>query len=161
MNRNPNDSQPLKMLKEDHDFVRDLFDRYLTTEDIQVKQELGPRILSLLEIHTALEETTFYPAAARIDPSLVEECQMEHEEADQLILQIKNLDAVDPQCDDLFQQLADAVLEHIENEEGQLFPKIAESDIDLEALGLEMQIFENNMVSRQARQSESASPFSY
>ena len=48
----------------------------------------------------------------------------------------------DPQCDRLYQQLCDSVMHHVTEEENKLFPKIEKSDLDLEALGLEMQAYE-------------------
>ncbi|MGE5649882.1 MAG: hemerythrin domain-containing protein [Bacillota bacterium] len=145
--------QPMQALEKDHQFVRQLFDRYGNTQDRQVKQEAGRRILELLEMHSALEESTFYPAVAQADAALVEQCKNDHEQVDQMVQQLKGMDAGDPQCDRLFQQLRDDVLRHMQVEEQQLFPAIRQANLDLQAIGLQMQAFESNMAASRARDS--------
>lgn len=145
--------QPMQALEKDHQFVRQLFDRYGNTQDRQVKQEAGRRILELLEMHSALEESTFYPAVSQADAALVEQCKNDHEQVDQMVQQLKGMDAGDPQCDRLFQQLRDDVLRHMQVEEQQLFPAIRQANLDLQAIGLQMQAFESNMAASRARDS--------
>jgi hemerythrin superfamily protein len=142
--------QPMQALEKDHQFVKQLFERYFGTQDKLVKQEAGPRILELLEMHNALEEATFYPAVTQANASLVEECKKEHEQAEQLMQQLKGMDISDPQCDRLFQQLRDAVLQHVDVEENQLFPAIQQANLDLQAIGLQMQAYESSMVASRA-----------
>ncbi|KIF80524.1 hemerythrin domain-containing protein [Noviherbaspirillum autotrophicum] len=145
--------QPMQALEKDHEFVKQLFDRYCNTQDRKVKQEAGRRILELLEMHTALEEAAFYPAVSQANTALVEQCKNEHEQADQLIQQLKGMDDSDPQCDRIFQQLRDEVLQHVQVEEQQLFPAIRQANLDLQAIGLQMQAFESNMVASRASES--------
>jgi len=145
--------QPMEALRKDHHFVRQLFDRYLNTQDMKVKQEAGPRILALLEMHMAVEESIFYPSVHEVDPQLVDHGEEEHEEAKQIMQQLKNMHPGDAQCDQLFKKLADSVLHHIETEEQQLFPKVQQANLDLSAIGLQMQAYEANMVSTMARDS--------
>lgn len=146
--------QPLHALEKDHRFVRELFGHFLNTQDVLVRQQAGPRILMLLEMHAALEEATFYPRVRDVAPSLIDECEEQHGQADQLIQQLKGMDATDPQCDRMFRHLCDAVLHHIDIEENRLFPEVRKASLDFEAMGLEMQAFEANMVAMQAQQSE-------
>jgi hemerythrin superfamily protein len=140
--------QPLQALEKDHHYVRELFGHFLNTQDVLVKQQAGPQILLALEMHAALEEAVFYPRVRSADPALVNECEEEHAQ------ELKGMDVTDPQCDRMFRHLCDAVLHHIEAEENRLFPKLRQSNIDMEALGLEMQAFEANMVTQQAQQSD-------
>lgn len=146
--------QPLEALKKDHDFIQQLFDRYLQSQDTNVKKEAGPQILLLLDMHTALEEACFYPKVHGLDASLVDECEEEHQQAKQLIQQLKDVDINSPQCEQMFRQLADAIRHHIDLEENQLFPKVRQSNLDLKAMGLDMQDFEANMVAVQAERTE-------
>ncbi len=145
--------KPLEALRKDHAMVKSLFERYLNSDDKAVKQETGPRILMMLEMHTDLEESTFYPKARSIDAELVDHGEQEHDEARQLIQQLKQMDAGDPQCDSLYQQLCDSVMHHVAEEENKLFPKIEQSDLDLEALGLEMQAYEASRFASRGRDS--------
>lgn len=145
--------QPLEALKKDHQIVKSLFDRYLNTNDVAVKREAGPRILMLLEMHADLEEATFYPKARSVDAEMVNHGQGEHDEMRQMIQQLKGMQPGDSQCDQLYQKLCDTVLDHVEEEENELFPKVRQSNIDLEALGLEMQAYEASMVASHAKAS--------
>lgn len=144
--------KPLEALKKDHAIVKSLFDRYLGTDDVAVKQQVGPRILMMLEMHTDLEEATFYPKAREVAAELVDHGEEEHDEARQLIQQLKGMDAGDPQCDKLYQQLCDSVMHHVSEEENKLFPKIEQSNLDLEAIGLEMQAYEASMMASHSKE---------
>jgi hemerythrin superfamily protein len=145
--------QPLEALKKDHQIVKSLFDRYLNTSDVAVKREAGPRILMMLEMHADLEETIFYPKARSVDASLVDHSETEHDEMRQMIQQLRSMQPGDPQCDELYQKLCDTVMDHVEEEENELFPKVRQSNIDLEALGLEMQAYEASMIASHAKDS--------
>ena len=146
---------PTLGLEQDHRYVRQLMQRYLATRDQQVKKQAGPQICNALEMHSALEETVFYPRVQEIDPGLVDRCLDEHQETDQLVSQLRALEPGDPDYDDLLQQLHDDVMEHIQAEESQLFPAIRDSSLDLHDLALQMQAFEANQISAQARSSQS------
>lgn len=134
--------QPLETLKSDHRLVRQMFERYLTTQDRAVKSEMGPRILMLLEMHASLEEAIFYVRVREADPTLIDACEAQHHHATELIERLKGMEEGDPQCEEMFRQLADAVLHHIDIEERQLFPKVERSNLDLASIGVEMQVFE-------------------
>lgn len=146
--------QPLEALKADHAFVKQLFERYTTTQDMNVKQEAGPRILELLEMHTSLEETVFYPAVHQIDASLVDHSEQEHQEAKQLIVQLKSMQVGSGQYDQMMVQLRDAIMQHVQSEEQKLFPEVQQSGMDMTQLGIQMQAYEASMVSTQARASD-------
>jgi hemerythrin superfamily protein len=143
--------QPMEALKRDHRYVEKLFDRYLNTNDVAVKREAGPEIIRALELHADLEEAVFYPKVRSVDPGLVDHGEQEHQEARRIMEQLKSIDMTHPQCEQLFRQLADSVLHHVESEEQQLFPKVQQAAIDLEALGIEMQAYEANALGAQAR----------
>lgn len=142
---------PMQGLEQDHRYIRQLMQHYLTTRDLQVKRQAGPQICSALEIHSRLEETVFYPRVQEVDAGLVDRCMDEHQEADQLIRQLRGLEPGEGAYDDLMQQLHDAVMAHIQEEESQLFPAVRDSSLDLRELGVQMQAFEANLVSAQAR----------
>ena len=146
--------QPLEALKRDHRYVEQLFDRYLNSNDVAVKREAGPEIIRALELHADLEEAVFYPKVRSVDPGLVDHGEQEHQEARQLMEQLKSIDMTHPQCEQLFRQLSDSVMHHVETEEQQLFPKVQRAGIDLDALGIEMQAYEANALSAQARSAE-------
>lgn len=145
--------QPMEALKADHHFVRQLFDRYLNTRDMNVKREAGPRAIMLVEMHSALEEGVFYPKVHQADPSLVDRCEDDHQQVKEMIAQLKTMSEDDPQFEQVFRQFADAVLRHVDIEERELFPKVEQANLDLTAIGIQMQMFESSMVAAQARDS--------
>src|SRR4029079_2881858 len=62
------DMNAMDLLKEDHDQVKEMFDRFrdLGLEDRAEKQRLFNRIAEALEIHAELEERIFYPAVRSV-----------------------------------------------------------------------------------------------
>lgn len=138
--------QPIEALRTDHQFVRQLFDRYFQAQDVNDKQALGRHVLALLETHTALEESVFYPRVRSVDPGLIDVFEQEHEQANQLIRTLRLMNDGDPQAEPIFRQLADAVLAHIEVEEQQLFPRVEQASFDMSAIGHEMQSVEIRMI---------------
>ncbi|WP_081583551.1 hemerythrin domain-containing protein [Noviherbaspirillum massiliense] len=147
-------NQPLQALEKDHNYVKKLFEHYMNTQDQAVREQAGKQILIALEMHSSMEEATFYPRVQNIDPGLVDQCKDQHEQTDQMVHQLKGMNPSDPQCQRMFQQLRDAIVQHIEIEEHQLFPAIQKANIDMEAMGLEMQAFEANAVAAQAQATE-------
>ena len=121
---------PTQALMQDHAYVRQLFQRYLSTQDDLVKQQAGPQICDALQMHTTLEEGVFYPHVQDIDPALVEKCEDDHQQADELLVQLQELQPGEAACDELMQQLRDAIIAHIEVEEQQLFPAVRNSAME-------------------------------
>lgn len=145
---------PTRALMQDHRYVRELFQRYLGSQDAQVKQNAGPRICEALLMHTSLEEAVFYPSAKRVDAALVDRCGSDHQQAEQLITQLQAMQPGETQYDQLMQQLCDAIYAHIELEEQQLFPAVRNSALDLQDLALRMQAYESSMAASHAREGQ-------
>lgn len=138
--------QPMEALSADHQFLTQLFDRYFRTQDVNDKKDTGRHILALLEMHTTIEETVFYPRVRSVDPALIDQCEQDHDQARQLIRTLRLMNDGDPQAEPIFRQLADAILRHVETEEQQLFPKVEQANLDLSGIGHEMQAFETRMI---------------
>ncbi len=149
---------PTQSLMHDHNYVRQLMQRYLVTQDERVKQQAGPQICEALQMHTSLEEAVFYPRVQDIDPALVEKCQDDHQNVDELLVQLQELQPGEAAYDDLMQQLQDSVLMHMELEEQQLFPAVRNAGIDLQDLALRMQAYEANLISTQAAAGRGTQP---
>lgn len=143
--------RPMEALKTDHNFIRQLFDRYFQTQDADDKREAGTHLLLLLEMHTSLEEGVFYPRVRDADPALIDHCEQEHEQARPLIDRLKLMDETDPQTVQMFHPLQEAIFKHIDTEEQQLFPKVEQANLDLSAIGQEMLAFETRMIAGRAQ----------
>ncbi|TFW06775.1 hemerythrin domain-containing protein [Oxalobacteraceae bacterium OM1] len=143
--------QPLQALRDDHALLRRQFDRYFAVQDKADKQDAGTHIVQLLQMHAALEEGAFYPRVRSVDPGLIAHGLEEHEKARHLVALLEPMDKAGTDAARLMRELADTMLDHIEEEEGQLFPKIEQSQIDMSALGHEMQALELQLVAAHAQ----------
>jgi len=130
------------LLKQDHAMVKALFDRYeaLGENAETAKQELADRIIKELSIHAVIEEQYLYPYAKQRDERLsrlVYESLEEHNVAKWELSALEKLSPADPRFDAKMAVLMESVRHHIREEEGQLFPRLADlcDRAELEALG--------------------------
>lgn len=133
------------LLVADHKEVKGLFKAYdkLVEQDGDAgeKQTLALQICAMLTAHAAIEEELFYPAAREVleeDDDLVDEAEVEHASAKDLIAQIEAGQPDDPLYDAKVKVLGEYIEHHVKEEEGEMFPKIRKSDLDLDALGEEL-----------------------
>jgi hemerythrin superfamily protein len=135
-------SGAVELLKEQHDKVKKAFKEFekLDREDPEAQQELVQSVCEDLKLHTTLEEELFYPAAREAieDEDILNEAQVEHETAKMLIEQLENMGPDDPNFHATFTVLGEYVLHHVKEEEGELFPQVKKTDLDLEELGARM-----------------------
>ena len=131
----------LDLLRADHDRVRDLFREFDqlkgSDEDDERKAELVDEICYALTLHTMIEEEIFYPAvrAATDDSDLMDEADIEHAGARELIGQLEVMYPGDDHFDATVTVLGEEVTHHIEKEEAAMFAAARHSGIDLNALG--------------------------
>jgi len=130
----------IDLLEEDHREVEDFFDKYEELEDSNDKEQLAVKICMALQVHTQLEEQIFYPAAREAieNPELIDEAIVEHASAKQLIGEIEKMKQGEELYDAKLKVLQEQVLHHVEEEEGELFPQVEASELDLDALGKKM-----------------------
>ena len=132
----------IALLTEDHKRVQQLFKEFEALGDkaTSSKRELAEQICNELTIHTAIEEEIFYPAAREAidDDDLMDEADVEHSAAKDLIAQIQEMDADGSHYDAKVKVLGEEVEHHIGEEQDEMFPKIRKSDLDLKALGAAM-----------------------
>jgi Hemerythrin HHE cation binding domain len=135
-------SGAIELLKEQHDKVKKALKEFekLDREDTETQKQLVQTVCEDLKVHTTLEEELFYPAAreALDDEDLMNEAQVEHETAKMLIEQLENMGGDDPNFRATFTVLGEYVLHHVKEEEGEMFPEVKKTDLDLEELGSRM-----------------------
>ena len=133
----------LEFLKEDHQKVKRLFQEIRKSSDRSKQKELFDKIDTELEIHTHIEETVFYPAIEEQEElkDMVVEALEEHHQAKELLEKLETLRADDHDFGSQLQQLMEAVEHHVEEEEGEMFPKIREvfDEDELEQLGEDLE----------------------
>jgi iron-sulfur cluster repair protein YtfE (RIC family) len=130
----------LDLLKADHDKLRSLFQQFDSLKhqiDDQRKAELVDEICYELTLHTMLEEDIFYPVvrAAIGEPELIDEAEVEHAGARELIGQLELMYPGDDHYDATVTVLGEEMLHHIDKEETDLFEATRGAGIDLADLG--------------------------
>jgi hemerythrin superfamily protein len=134
------------LLTHDHADVADLFDEYESLVEGEggddEKQALAERICALLIAHSTVEEEIFYPAAreALEEQRLLDEAEVEHATAKDLIEQIQSMDPTDELYDAKVKVLGEYVQHHVQEEEGELFPRCQAAGMDLDELGEEIAV---------------------
>ena len=132
----------INLLMNDHQAVKGLFAQYenLSDRSFATKKKLADQICRELTVHTQLEEEIFYPAVRRPirDGDLMNEALVEHASAKELIAQIEAMDPSDDLYDAKVKVLSEQIEHHVGEEEGDMFPKVRQTGVDLEALGREM-----------------------
>jgi hemerythrin superfamily protein len=128
------------LLTRDHNDVKKLFKQYEKLSrgeaDGDERQALAAQICSMLTVHSTIEEEIFYPAAreAGVEEDLLDEAEVEHASAKDLIGQIQSMSPDDELYDAKVTVLGEYVNHHVEEEEGQMFPKCRRAKMDLAGL---------------------------
>ena len=144
----------IKLLTADHDEVKKAFKEFekMDHEDTAAMEELVTTVCEALKAHTTVEEEIFYPAvrAAIDDDDLMNEAQVEHESAKDLIEQLEGMDATDPMYPATFTVLCEYVMHHAKEEEDEMFPSAEKAKIDLEELGEQIQARKEELTEAEA-----------
>jgi hemerythrin superfamily protein len=133
----------IEMLKEDHERVRAMFEEFEgldPEEDREAMQAIVEQTCAELEVHATLEEELFYPQVreALEEADIVDEAEVEHQSARDLIEQLKALAPDDAKYAATFKVLGEYVNHHVEEEEGEMFKQVKKAKaLDLEAMAEE------------------------
>jgi hypothetical protein len=133
------------LLTDDHLEVGALFKQYdkLAKKEAPAdqRQTLAQTICDMLKAHTTIEEELFYPAARRagIDADMLDEADIEHASAKDLIAQVQSGDPADDHYDARVKVLGEYITHHVVEEHMEMFPKCRRAGMDLVALRERMQ----------------------
>lgn len=132
----------IELLKEDHATVKKAFKEFekIDHEDTATMKEMVTMVCNELKVHTTIEEEIFYPAVREAieDEDLMNEAQVEHQSAKDLIAQLEGMEPDDPLYAATFTVLGEYVQHHVKEEESEMFPQVKKAKVDLEALGEKM-----------------------
>lgn len=120
----------VQLLLDDHEKVRQLFRQFQSTGQGAQQEGVGQHILAELEAHSKIEEEIFYPAVRQQVNALqgiVTHSYEEHAEVDQLIAQLKTMQASDPAYTSTFQKMMQSVEHHVQEEETGMLPQAREA----------------------------------
>lgn len=144
----------IAILTADHKRVKKMFKTFEKMKEdgsAADKQALAQQICDELTLHADVEEKIFYPATRNSidDADLLDEAEVEHASAKDLIAQIQAGDSSDPKWAAKVTVLGEYIDHHVQEEEEEMFPKARKAKMDLESLGREIAAMKE---SRQAEQ---------
>lgn len=133
----------VSLLMDDHKKVKKLFKEYeklAKKDDIEGKVDVALQICEELTVHATIEEEIFYPAAraAIKDDDLLNEAEVEHATAKDLIAQIEQMSGDDPMYDAKVKVLSEYIDHHVTEEEDEMFLKAKKAKMDMAGLAVEM-----------------------
>lgn len=133
----------LQMLIEDHKKVKKAFRRFEQLDVEDDPEECGELVETTCAevlVHATIEEEILYPAAreALRDGDLIDEAEVEHQSAHELLDRLKGMEPGDEKYAALFTVLGEYLKHHIKEEEGEMFPQLMRARLDWEALAGQM-----------------------
>ena len=134
-------NEAIAQLTADHARVKKLFKQYDRLAQAEAsdkqKQELAAMICAELTAHATAEEEIFYPAARaaidKVEP--IDEADIEHASAKDLIAQIEASSPSDDHYDAKVKVLGEYIDHHVQEEQNEMFPKVRRAKVDTVALG--------------------------
>ena len=150
----------LELLKHDHDEVDEMFKQFEQIKDNgddAEKEQLVAQICDALTIHAQIEETIFYPAARRAlqekGQDLLDEAAVEHQTLKDIVGRLEMAPTSDPLYDAGVKVLSEYVKHHVKEEESELFPKVRQSNLDLQSIGQQLAKRKQELESQEGRSS--------
>jgi len=130
----------LQFLKQEHETVRRMFEEFEKAGDDR-RFELAPEICQALTVHAAIEEEIFYPRVgeAIAAEDLMLEAEIEHDTVQQLIECIQEGEIDETRLTAVIKVLREYVDHHVNEEQRRMFPRVKRTELDLMALGAELQ----------------------
>jgi hemerythrin-like domain-containing protein len=139
----PKAPDAIALLKADHSAVSKMFEAYEKLGDRAKakKLKLARTICDELKVHTQIEEEIFYPAVEAVLPKeqdLLDEAEVEHAGAKDLIAQLDKMDPDDDLFDAKVTVLSEYIKHHVKEEHEEMFPKVRKTRLDLRELGMRL-----------------------
>ena len=145
------------LLKADHKKVAGIFEKLEPTTErgVKTREDLFTQLKTELDLHAHIEETILYPALEEADKThdLVLEAYEEHHVIKQLLAELDGLSKDEEQWGAKLKVLQENVEHHVEEEEGELFPKAQKvlTTEEIETLGDQLEAAKTKPKSAVAR----------
>jgi len=146
----------IQLLKGEHDKAKRTFEE-IQNAGAAERGEIWSKLQPELKVHEQMEETALYGPVARDarDETLTEWQQEHHEEVADAEALIDEIDGLDPASDewlDKVEELLEALEHHIEEEEGDIWPRIQQvwDQTKLEQAGEQMAALKREKMPRAA-----------
>ncbi|HEX3141136.1 MAG TPA: hemerythrin domain-containing protein [Rhizobacter sp.] len=157
----PRRPDALRLLMQDHQDVKALFKAYdklaKAEADASHRKSAAEQICTLLSAHATVEEELFYPAARSVleQDDLIDEAEVEHASAKDLIAQIRGMSPSDDLFDAKVKVLGEYIDHHVKEEEKQIFPKVRKGELDLKSLGESLAARKQELLAEASREAGS------
>jgi hypothetical protein len=144
MTKKPLDA--IELLDADHRAATAMFDEFHQLSQHKAggsrRKALAEQICLELSIHMRLEEEIFYPPVREAirDEDLLDEAEVEHAGAKELIAQILSMKPDDGLYDAKVTVLGEYIAHHVKEEREEMFPKVRRSGLDLALLGEQLRV---------------------
>lgn len=117
----------IRLLLEQHDRIRDLFDAVKTAQG-EERQQRFDELRALLAVHETAEEMVLRPVSSDASGAEVAEARNHEEaEANKVLADLEKLDVTSSAFDAMFAAFEQMVLEHADAEEREEFPGVVSS----------------------------------
>lgn len=141
--RSGSKNDAIAMLKADHDKVKKMFKEFAhlhEEEEHEKAEQIAKQICNELTVHATIEEEIFYPEvrAAIEDDDLMDEAEVEHAGAKDLIAQIESMTSADDKFAAKVTVLGENIDHHVKEEQDEMFPKARNAKVDLAEMGARM-----------------------
>jgi hemerythrin superfamily protein len=129
------------LLKKDHDEVRDILDKIEKDlrDDAGAAASLFAGLRPIVLAHAKAEEEVFYSVLEDHDQTeeMAEQAEDEHARVEEMLEQLGEEEPGDGAWQMIFEQMAQALRQHIRDEEGEMFRAAGAvlGEADLEAMG--------------------------
>lgn len=133
------------LLKEDHKKVAGILEKIDATTErgVKTREELFTQLKTELDIHAEIEETVFYPVLEKHDETrdITLEGIEEHRIVKELLAELDAMSKDDEVWTAKMTVLKESVEHHVEEEEGEMFPKArkALTEEEIETLGARLE----------------------
>jgi hemerythrin superfamily protein len=120
----------IELLETDHREVEQMFAEFERATDPQERRVLADKIIIELVRHSEAEEQAVYPAMAKNiegGKEMVEHEIDEHSRAERIMKDLDGMDPTDPTFGVLMTELMAAIRHHVQEEEGEAFPKFRQA----------------------------------
>ena len=134
-----------EVLSAQHREVERLFDQFVAAPDDAIAREICEK----LTVHAEIEEKALYPEMRRLvddGDDLADEAEAEHGVAKTIIARL--YDSPPEDLRPLIDELQRIVTAHVKSEEERLFPVMAESGVDADALARRLETASSEVSAR-------------
>ena len=140
------------LLKADHKKVAGILEKIDSTTErgVKTREDLFTQLKTELDVHARIEEEIFYPALedAKETREITLEAFEEHRLVKQLLSELEKMDKGDEQWTARFTVLKENIEHHVEEEEGEMFPKARKvlNEAEAEELGTRLEEAKNKQL---------------